>query len=297
MCMIWINQPSVIIGKHQNAYAEINYPYVKRNNIPVIRRISGGGAVYHDTGNVNFSFIRLSGKNNQVDFNRFTGVIIEFLQSQGIVANTNARNSLLVGESKFSGHAEHVFRNKVLHHGTMLFNTDLQVLQSSITPVKEFKGKALASVRSKVANLAPLLPLLTDIQQFIKVFTEWLMVFYHQSHPYYLTVEDEAAIQKLAEEKYRTWQWNFGYSPAYSFEISMDATPEPVTALLKVENGAFTGFEIKTVHENQFLEELLHNLKGILHKEDEIDNFIEKNQHLLELAAVNAVTLRESFFR
>jgi len=172
MCMIWINEQSVIIGKHQNAFAEINYPYVRKNQIPIIRRISGGGAVYHDTGNVNFTFIQKTDKANQVDFGRFTSIIVKFIQSLGIDVNTNKRNSLFAGNLKFSGHAEHIFHDTVLHHGTILFNTNLDILQNCLTPEKQYQGKAMASVRSDVGNIAPLLSQNINIHQF----TEYLMV-------------------------------------------------------------------------------------------------------------------------
>jgi len=102
ICMVWINEQSVIIGKHQNAYAEINYPYLCENQIPVIRRISGGGAVYHDMGNINLSFISNTHKTNQVDFGKFTAIVIAFLHSYGLEISVNKRNSLFIGDRKFS---------------------------------------------------------------------------------------------------------------------------------------------------------------------------------------------------
>ena len=296
ICMIWINDRSVIIGKHQNAYGEINYPFLKENNIPVIRRISGGGAVFHDKGNINFSFITKTGNSNQVDFGRFTSVIVKFMQSLGLEVSTSKRNSLFIGNQKFSGHAEHVFHNRVLHHGTMLFSTDLITLQKAITPIREYQSKAMASVRSDVGNIAPLLPYTIDIQDFVKLFIDWLLLFYDGSGLYQAAPNEREEIRNLAETKYKTWEWNFGYSPAYSFTIHLQSFTKTIPVVLKVENGKFVQCDLLSNAENETLIKLLNKLKGIFHKEEEIDNFVQKNRQELEQTGINTVTFRELFF-
>jgi lipoate---protein ligase len=297
MCMIWINEQSVIIGKHQNAFAEINYPYVRANKIPVIRRISGGGAVYHDTGNVNFTFIQKTDKTNQVDFKRFTTIIISFMQSLGIEANTNKRNSLFAGVLKFSGHAEHIFHDKVLHHGTILFNTDVEKLQNCLIPGKEYHGKAMSSVRSDVGNIAPLLPESIDIDQFIKRLIGWLTVFYPESKSYKMLPDELEIINQLAETKYKTWQWNFGYSPAYAFQVNIPVNNGLHAVSIKVENGKFVQIAPAQETMNSHLTQLLASMKGIQHKEEEIDDFVENNLNSLELAGVNIVNFTQAFFK
>ncbi len=152
--MLWQNLPSIILGKHQNTLAEINYSFVKENNIPVVRRISGGGTVFHDLGNLNFTFISSGEKEKLVNFRKFTQPIIEVLNHMGIPACFEGKNDLRVNGLKISGNAEHVYRNKVLHHGTLLFSADLNYLNQAIKSVPErFKDKAVQSVRSKVANI------------------------------------------------------------------------------------------------------------------------------------------------
>ncbi len=296
ICMIWISEPSVIIGKHQNAFAEINYPYVRKNHIPVIRRISGGGAVYHDTGNVNFTFVQKTKPGFPVDFTQFTSIIIRFTESLGIVATTNSRNSLFAGDLKFSGHAEHIFHDKVLHHGTILFSTNLEILQHSLTPLKEYQGKALQSVRSKVGNLAPLLPQIADVHEFVKQFTSWLNNQYPGSHSYYLTQADSKSITELAETKYKTWQWNFGYSPAYTFDINIPASNGNLMLKIKVENGIITSTDISGVAVNQTISNALSGLAGTPHHAEALGEFIRKNQLQLELAGIKTVTFSEAFF-
>jgi len=295
MCMIWINDRSVIIGKHQNAYAEINYPFLKANNIPVIRRISGGGAVYHDRGNVNFSFITKTGNGSQVDFGRFTSIIVKFMQSLGLEVNISKRNSLFVGNLKFSGHAEHIFHNRVLHHGTILFSTDLKILQEAITPIREYQSKAMPSVRSDVGNVAPLLPYTIDIHGFVELFISWLLRFYEGSVLYEAKPNEHEAIRNLADTKYKIWEWNFGYSPAYTFTVYLQTFTALTPIICKVENGKFVQIDV-VQPESQALPLLLSNLKGIFHKEEEIDNFVQKNKQELEQSGINTVSFSEQFF-
>ena len=297
MCMIWTNEQSVIIGKHQNSFAEINYPYVRENHIPVIRRISGGGAVYHDSGNVNFTFIKKTNKTNQVDFEQFTSVIVKFIQSLGIAVNINKRNSLFAGSLKFSGHAEHIFHDKVLHHGTILFNTDLEKLQNCLTPEKDYQGKAMASVRSNVGNIAPLLPEGVDIHQFIISFIAWLVDFYPGSNSYELRPEEYEAIRQLSETRYQTWQWNYGYSPSYTFQVNIPLRSGILPVNIKVENGKFVQIEMPDETIINPLTQLLNSLTGILHNEEDIDKFVKNNLSSLELAGVKIVNFVEAFFK
>jgi len=297
MCMIWVNEPSVIIGKHQNAFAEINYPYVRAENIPLIRRISGGGAVYHDSGNLNFTFIKKTEKTNQVDFSRFTSVIVAFLKSFGLEINVSKRNSLFIGNRKFSGHAEHIFHERVLHHGTILFNTNLEALQNSLNPGINYAGKAMASVRDEVLNIASLLPYNMDINQFSEKLVSWLLSYYPESNTYEMNQDELEAIHQLAETKYKTWQWNYGYSPAYSFSVRIPLLSGTAPAVVKVENGCIVQIDQPSGNNDPQLTEMLQSMKGILHNEDEIRLFVEKNMKTLELARVNSVYYTETFFQ
>ncbi len=297
ICMIWRNERSVIIGKHQNAFAEINYPYVRANHIPVIRRISGGGAVYHDKGNVNFTFIHKTGKTNQVDFNRFTSVIALFMQSLGIEVNVNKRNSLFIGEYKFSGHAEHIFHDKVLHHGTLLYNTNLEALQNSLNPERVYQGKAMASVRSEVCNIAPLLSQNVDIHQFIDNLVLWLRNYYPESQSYQMQNEELDAIKILSETKYKTWKWNFGYSPAYTFNADIPLVTGSLPVSVKVVNGEFVQIDMPGEINYPGLSDMLINMIHMVHNEEEIDTFVRKNSLDLELAGINIVSFRDAFFK
>lgn len=296
ICMLWTNEKSVIIGKHQNAYAEINYLYLKANKIPVIRRISGGGAVYHDPGNINFTFIQNADKNNLVDFGKFTHIIKLFMQSIGIDINISKRNSLFIGNKKFSGHAEHVFHDRVLHHGTILFNTDLVALGECLKQKKEYSGKAMTSVRSDVCNIAPLLPHYVDIHVFINQLTDWLKDYFEGSKSYELDTDDLHEISKLAGSKYKTWAWNFGYSPKYQFNAIIPTVNGTFLVLIFVENGKFKSIELQSETKNSGLRSILQTMIGVLHEEDEIDKFAEINKSDFKIVGIKTEGFGELFF-
>ena len=156
--MLWQNEPTVVIGKNQNALAEINMNYLKENNIHIARRITGGGAVYHDLGNINYTFISSKNNSNEINFEYYTRPIIKALNNLGINAKLSGRNDLLVGDKKFSGSAQHAKSGRVLHHGTLLFDSDLNVLTNVLNVDEEkIKSKAIKSTRSRVINLKELL--------------------------------------------------------------------------------------------------------------------------------------------
>lgn len=160
--MLWQNDPTVVIGRNQNIYTEVALEYADTHHIRVARRITGGGAVYHDSGNVNYSFITSRDRAEVLDFRYFTAPVRQALAHWGVEAELSGRNDLLVNGSKFSGSAQHATGERILHHGTLLFDSDLTVMEKVLRPAPEkLKKRGIPSVRSRVTNLRPLLPEMT----------------------------------------------------------------------------------------------------------------------------------------
>ncbi|MRN51844.1 lipoate--protein ligase [Paenibacillus monticola] len=213
--LFYINSPSIIIGKHQNTIEEINQEYVKDNNIKVVRRLSGGGAVYHDLGNLNFSFITKDDGQSFHNFLKFTQPVIDYLQAMGVNAELSGRNDLQVGERKISGNAQFSTRGRMFSHGTLMFDLNLDDVQASLNVNPEkFKSKSTKSVRSRVANIKELLG--TDIT--IEEFREGLLRSIFDMEPsevpqYKLKPDDWLKIEEISKEHYQNWEWNYGLSP------------------------------------------------------------------------------------
>lgn len=166
--MLWQNEPTVVIGKNQNAYVEINFEFTNAKNIHIARRITGGGAVYHDLGNLNYTFISVNNKGATLDFEHFTKPIIEALSTIGITAELSGRNDLIANGKKISGNAQYANDGRVLHHGTLLFNSDLTILSNALNVDKEkIESKAIKSVRARVTNISELLPQKQSLENFI----------------------------------------------------------------------------------------------------------------------------------
>ncbi|MBW6535697.1 MAG: lipoate--protein ligase [Mariniphaga sp.] len=238
--MLWQSENTVVVGKHQNAMAEINYPFVHRNNITLARRISGGGTVFHDAGNVNFSYIKNVNSPAEISFKLFTQPIVEALARLKITATTSGRNDLLVEGKKISGNAEHVFKNRVLHHGTLLFNSNLETLGQSIKVIPgKYHGKAVQSNRSVVTNILPFLKNQWTADDFSSFLLD-VQLENTDNSVYELNEKDNQAIQKMVDEKFKTWDWNYGYSPKYTFKNEFITEGKKLKVELQVEKGRIT---------------------------------------------------------
>ncbi len=218
--LFYINAPSIIIGKNQNTLEEINFQYVQENNIQVVRRISGGGAVYHDFGNLNFSFITKFDRSSVLNFKKFAGPVADALQTLGVDATLNGRNDIVVGERKISGNAQHSSKKNMFSHGTLLFDSDLsQVVEALNVKMEKIESKGLKSVRSRVANISEFLTSPIHISDFKDLLIAQL---FKNETPEILQLTEEQWIEvyALANEKYRSWEWNFGKSPDFNLQQS-----------------------------------------------------------------------------
>ncbi|OZB96108.1 lipoate--protein ligase [Paenibacillus sp. XY044] len=213
--LFYINRPSIIIGKHQNTIEEINQEYVKDQNIKVVRRLSGGGAVYHDLGNLNFSFITKDDGESFHNFLKFTQPVIDALQHMGVNAELSGRNDLQVGEQKISGNAQFSTRGRMFSHGTLMFNLNLDDVQASLNANPEkFKSKSTKSVRSRVANISELMNQKMTIEEFRSELLRYIFGMEANEVPQYrLTEADWEKINQISKDRYQNWEWNYGQSP------------------------------------------------------------------------------------
>lgn len=270
--MLWRNEPSVIVGKHQNTLAEINYDFVAQNKIKVVRRISGGGAVFHDLGNINFTFIMNGQPGQLVDFRKFTQPIIDVLATLDIEAKFEGRNDLTIDGKKFSGNAEHVFKNRVLHHGTLLYRSTINNLAGALNvDPDKFRDKAIKSVRSRVTNISEHLKEALEIEDFISLVMNHILEMYPNAELYQFSDQDRKIIQELVQTKYGTWDWNYGYSPKYNFKKSIRTNGGKIEFNFDVKDGII---EKANIYGDFFSRANIHDLEqaliGIPHREKEV---------------------------
>ena len=209
---LWQNRPAVIVGFNQEVNTEVNLDYLKENGIELVRRVTGGGAVYHDLENLNYTIVGRS-EDLERDYPEYASIMAKALQSLGVPATLSGRNDILVEGRKVSGFAKRVCKNRLMVHGTLMYNVDVDVLTKVLNPsTTKLQSKGIASVRSRVANLCEYLPEIPDIQTFSQRLEEILSNNYTDTE-YQLTETDLANIQRLTDKKFATWEWNYGRSP------------------------------------------------------------------------------------
>ncbi|GEN30708.1 lipoate-protein ligase A [Cerasibacillus quisquiliarum] len=277
--LFYINEPSIIIGRNQNTIEEINTDYVEKNNIKVVRRLSGGGAVYHDLGNINFSFITKDDGNSFHNFEKFTKPVVEALNQLGVPAELKGRNDLVVEGRKISGNAMFATKGRMFSHGTLMLNSEIDHVVAALNVNQaKIESKGIKSIRSRVANIVEFMDEDMTMDEFKEVLLKHIFdVDDVKDVPHYeLTEEDWKNIYDISEKRYRNWDWTYGKSPAFNFKRSHKFPSGLVDVRLDVKKGIienckiygdFFGLgDIKVVEER---------LKGVRHNKQAIEEALE----------------------
>ena len=216
---LWRNSPSVIIGRNQNAYAEVNLPYLEANGIRLARRMTGGGAVYHDLQNLNYTIVGRSADLDR-DFPGYLHLMLDALRELGVPAEMTGRNDIIVEGRKVSGYAKRVYKDRLMVHGTLMYDVDIARLTEALSvPGSKLDAAGIASVRSRVANLREYLPQFSCIEE-LQEALEGILSGNYTDPQVFLTTEQEASVQEICRNKFSTWEWNYGLSPKAGFRQS-----------------------------------------------------------------------------
>ncbi len=239
--LLWQNENAVIIGRYQNALSEINQSAAMRYGVTVVRRSTGGGAVYHDLGNLNYSFITPAEKLSAINLKVAAAPLLSALHELGINAEVQGRNDIVVDGLKISGTAQRLYKDRLLHHGTLLYDTDLSVLQKVLSvDSTKLTSKGIKSVRSRVANIKQI----TRSNKTTRDFWQDLLGALPDTEKITLTAEQLSEVRRLAQEKYASREWNIGKTPAYKINSSKRFPGGKLEAGLDVRNGIITGIRI-----------------------------------------------------
>ncbi len=242
--LFYINEPSIIIGKNQNTVEEINTEYVEGNGIHIVRRLSGGGAVYHDLGNLNFSFITKDDGESFHNFRKFTEPVVAALRKLGVNAELSGRNDLLAEGRKISGNAQFSTKGRMFSHGTLLFNSEMDHIVSALRVKKDkIESKGIKSVRSRVANISEFLEEKMEIEEFRSLILQNIFEG-EEIKEYVLTEEDWEKIHQLSKERYQNWEWNYGKSPKFNLQHSHRFPVGQIDVRLEVNKGIIENCKI-----------------------------------------------------
>ncbi|MDD5987684.1 MAG: lipoate--protein ligase [Eubacteriales bacterium] len=241
--MLWQNDNTIVVGRYQDTMAEINADYVRAHQVHVVRRMSGGGAVYHDLGNVNFTFITKADEKTALNFRHFEKTIIDMLAEIGVAAEYNSRNDIVIDGKKFSGNSQYIRHGRVLHHGTLMFDSDLdKVVQALHVSDVKMRSKAIRSIHERVTTVAEHLSAPLSLEAFKQMEKEFILRSFSGIHEYALTKQDWETAEKLKKERYGTWEWTYGKSPACEIEREARFPGGTVQLRLALDRGRISSF-------------------------------------------------------
>lgn len=243
--ILWINEPAIIIGRHQNTIQEINKEFIDKNGIHVVRRLSGGGAVYHDLNNLNYTIISNNTQEGAVDFQTFSKPVIDTLAKLGVKAEFTGRNDLEINGQKFAGNAQAYYKGRMMHHGCLLFDVDMSVLGQALKVSKDkIESKGIKSVRARVTNIVDHLSDKITVQEFSDAILAQMKEEYPEMDEYVLSDAELSEIQAMRDNQFATWDWTYGKAPEYTIERGVRYPAGKITTYANVENSTIKSVKI-----------------------------------------------------
>ncbi|MFA1348224.1 lipoate--protein ligase [Streptococcus agalactiae] len=243
--ILWINEPAIIIGRHQNTIQEINKEFIDKNGIHVVRRLSGGGAVYHDLNNLNYTIISNNTQEAAFDFQTFSKPVIDTLAKLGVKAEFTGRNDLEINGQKFAGNAQAYYKGRMMHHGCLLFDVDMSVLGQALKVSKDkIESKGIKSVRGRVTNIVDHLSDKITVQEFSDAILAQMKEEYPEMDEYVLSDAELSEIQAMRDNQFATWDWTYGKAPEYTIERGVRYPAGKITTYANVENSTIKSVKI-----------------------------------------------------
>lgn len=277
--LFYIEKPCIIVGRNQNTVEEINEDYCKQHGITITRRLSGGGAMYQDLGNLCFSFIVPADRQRFGDFKTLVQPIVDALHEMGATgAEVTGRNDIVIDGKKFSGNAMYTRNGKTFCHGTLMFDVDTDAVAGALkVPKDKIESKGIKSVRSRVTNLKPYLKPEFQNLDTAGFRDELIKRIYHvddlsqaQINEYQLTAKDQQAIHQIETERYRDWNWVFGQSPAFTVKKRKHFDAGTIDARFEVQDGKI---QMAKIYGDFFGVEDVHQLeKALIGKPYDVDS-------------------------